>query len=66
MPQAQSAMDRQAAGGGLGEYYSESDTRAPTWMVAGDKAAGRDSVRAGRCGAGRRLRRHGGRGALAR
>jgi len=33
------AMDRQAAGGGLGEYYSERDTRVPTWMVAGDKAA---------------------------
>jgi conjugative relaxase-like TrwC/TraI family protein len=32
-------MDRQAAGGGLGEYYSERDTRVPTWMVAGDKAA---------------------------
>ena len=31
------AMDRQAAGGGLGEYYSERDTRVPTWMVAGDK-----------------------------
>jgi conjugative relaxase-like TrwC/TraI family protein len=30
------AMDRQAAGGGLGEYYSESDTRVPTWVVAGD------------------------------
>jgi len=24
---------------GLGEYYSERDTRVPTWMVAGDKAA---------------------------
>jgi conjugative relaxase-like TrwC/TraI family protein len=36
--QAQSAaMDRQAAGGGLGEYYSEKDTRVPTWVVAGDK-----------------------------
>ena len=32
-------MDRQAAGGGLGEYYSEGDTRAPTWVVAGDAAA---------------------------
>jgi conjugative relaxase-like TrwC/TraI family protein len=33
--QAQAAaMDRQAAGGGLGEYYSESDTRVPTWVVA--------------------------------
>ena len=33
------AMDRQAAGGGLGEYYSESDTRVPTWMVVGDAPA---------------------------
>jgi hypothetical protein len=33
------AMDRQAGGGGLGEYYSESDTRVPTWVVAGDAAA---------------------------
>jgi conjugative relaxase-like TrwC/TraI family protein len=33
------AMDRQSAGGGLGEYYSERDTRVPTWMAAGDKAA---------------------------
>jgi conjugative relaxase-like TrwC/TraI family protein len=31
-------MDRQAAGGGLGEYYSEGDTRVPTWVVVGDKA----------------------------
>jgi conjugative relaxase-like TrwC/TraI family protein len=30
------AMDRQSAGGGLGEYYSERDTRVPTWVVAGD------------------------------
>jgi conjugative relaxase-like TrwC/TraI family protein len=38
--QAQAAaMDRQAAGGGLGEYYSESDTRVPTWVVVGDAAA---------------------------
>ncbi|WP_094287569.1 MobF family relaxase [Mycobacterium lehmannii] len=35
----QAAMDRQAAGGGLGEYYSEGDTRVPTWVVVGDKAA---------------------------
>jgi conjugative relaxase-like TrwC/TraI family protein len=34
----QSAMDRQAANGGLGEYYSEGDTRVPTWVVAGDGA----------------------------
>ena len=32
-----SSMDRQAAGGGLGEYYSEGDTRAPIWLVAGDR-----------------------------
>ena len=35
----QAAMDRRSAGGGLGEYYSEGDTRVPTWMVVGDKAA---------------------------
>ena len=34
----QASMDRQAAGGGLGEYYSEGDTRVPTWVVVGDKA----------------------------
>lgn len=34
----QAAMDRQGAGGGLGEYYSEGDTRVPTWIVAGDAA----------------------------
>lgn len=34
----QSAMDRQSAGGGLGEYYSEGDTRLPTWLVTGDTA----------------------------
>jgi conjugative relaxase-like TrwC/TraI family protein len=32
----QASMDRQSAGGGLGEYYSEGDTRAPTWLVVGD------------------------------
>jgi hypothetical protein len=32
----QATMDRKSAGGGLGEYYSEGDTRVPTWMVAGD------------------------------
>jgi conjugative relaxase-like TrwC/TraI family protein len=37
--QAQAAaMDRQSAGGGLGEYYSERDTRMPTWVVIGDTA----------------------------
>lgn len=34
----QAAMDRHSAGGGLGEYYSEGDTRVPTWMVTGDAA----------------------------
>ena len=35
--QAQAAaMDRQRANGGLGEYYSERDTRTPTWLIAGD------------------------------
>ena len=24
------------AGGGLGEYYSEHETRTPTWLLAGD------------------------------
>jgi hypothetical protein len=32
----QAAMDRQAAVGGLGEYYTEADTRVPTWLVVGD------------------------------
>ncbi|WP_375488870.1 MobF family relaxase [uncultured Mycobacterium sp.] len=35
----QAAMDRQAANGGLGEYYTEGDTRVPTWLVVGDPAA---------------------------
>ncbi len=50
----QAAMDRQGASGGLGEYYSEGDTRAPTWVVAGDTAR---TARAGRV---RRARRDGG------
>ena len=28
--------DRQKAGGGLGEYYTEGDTRAPRWIGVGD------------------------------
>ena len=32
------AMDRQRANGGLGEYYSERDTRTPTWLIAGSGA----------------------------
>jgi conjugative relaxase-like TrwC/TraI family protein len=34
----QASMDRVSAGGGLGEYYSEADTRVPTWVVSGDAA----------------------------
>ena len=33
---AQAGLDRRRANGGLGEYYSEGDTRAPTWLIAGD------------------------------
>jgi conjugative relaxase-like TrwC/TraI family protein len=35
----QAAMDRQRANGGLGEYYTEGDTRVPTWLVVGVTAA---------------------------
>jgi conjugative relaxase-like TrwC/TraI family protein len=34
----QAGLDRQQAGGGLGEYYSEGDTRTPSWLIAGDAA----------------------------
>jgi hypothetical protein len=30
------ARDLSRAGGGLGEYYSERETRTPTWLLAGD------------------------------
>jgi conjugative relaxase-like TrwC/TraI family protein len=30
------SKDRHAAGGGLGEYYSEHETRTPVWLCAGD------------------------------
>lgn len=33
---ARAALDAQKAGGGLGEYYSEYDTRTPVWLCAGD------------------------------
>lgn len=36
----QAAMDRAAAGDGFGQYYSEGDTRIPTWVVAGDAVRG--------------------------
>gem|GEM_PF-4222125 len=29
----QAGINRQAANGGLGEYYSEADTRIPTWII---------------------------------
>ncbi|KAA0093584.1 AAA family ATPase [Mycolicibacterium sp. P1-18] len=32
------SSDRQSANGGLGEYYSEFDSRVPTWLVTGDPA----------------------------
>jgi conjugative relaxase-like TrwC/TraI family protein len=34
-----SALDGRAAGGGLGEYYSESETRLPAWLSAGRNVA---------------------------
>jgi conjugative relaxase-like TrwC/TraI family protein len=34
----QAGLDRRRANGGLGEYYSEGDTRVPTWLIAGDAA----------------------------
>ncbi|MDG4667935.1 MobF family relaxase [Mycobacterium sp. 236(2023)] len=34
----QAALDRQSANGGLAEYYTEGDTRIPTWVVIGDSA----------------------------
>jgi conjugative relaxase-like TrwC/TraI family protein len=30
------STDRQRAGGGLGEYYSEGETRAPIWVCVGE------------------------------
>jgi len=40
----QAAMDRQRANGGLGEYYSERDTRTPTWLIAGNVAQAAELV----------------------
>jgi conjugative relaxase-like TrwC/TraI family protein len=31
------SRDAARAGGGLGEYYTEHETRTPTWLLAGDK-----------------------------
>ncbi len=33
---SQAGLDRRRANGGLGEYYSEGDTRSPTWLIVGD------------------------------
>jgi hypothetical protein len=30
------SRDAARAGGGLGEYYTEHETRTPTWLLAGD------------------------------
>jgi conjugative relaxase-like TrwC/TraI family protein len=40
----QAAKDAAAANGGLGEYYSEHDTRAPVWTVVGDAHAAAELV----------------------
>ena len=39
------ATERQSPGGGLAEYYSEGETRIPSWLVIGDKQRHRDSDR---------------------
>ncbi|MFV8314876.1 MobF family relaxase [Mycobacterium sp. 23] len=41
---AEVATDAVRANGGLGEYYSEHNTRAPVWVVAGDVRAAADLV----------------------
>ncbi len=50
----QATRDAQSAGGGLGEYYSERDTRTPVWMCAGDaaSAAGMVGLSDGACAGG--------------
>jgi conjugative relaxase-like TrwC/TraI family protein len=40
----QAAMDRQRVNGGLGEYYSESDSRTPTWLLVGNVAQAAELV----------------------
>jgi conjugative relaxase-like TrwC/TraI family protein len=48
---AAAALESRAAGGGLGEYYSESETRLPVWFSAGrDTTAARGLTGAGRDG----------------
>ena len=41
---AQAGLDRQRANGGLGEYYSQGDTREPAWLIAGDAVRTADLV----------------------
>lgn len=41
---AQPGLDHQRANGGLGEYYSECDTGAPTWLIAGETARSAELV----------------------
>ena len=38
------ARDLARAGGGLGEYYSERETRTPVWLLAGDAHTSRALV----------------------
>jgi conjugative relaxase-like TrwC/TraI family protein len=38
------AVDARRANGGLGEYYSECDTRTPVWVCAGDTAQAAELV----------------------
>lgn len=40
----QAVKDAQKAGGGLGEYYTEHDTRTPVWLCAGDTHAAANLV----------------------
>ena len=62
----QAATDLARAGGGLGEYYSERDTRTPVWMWPATPARSPTLVGLDRCGACRWAGRSGGGGALAR
>lgn len=42
--EATHAVKADERGGGLGEYYSENDTRMPTWLVVGDAHAAANLV----------------------
>jgi conjugative relaxase-like TrwC/TraI family protein len=48
---SQAGLDRKRANGGLGEYYSEGDTREPTWLIAGDAGRAVELVGLGGCAA---------------